>query len=134
MSNKVCGGGHVLLGSTAGKKFCISSSCGIAAHRGAPVPDFLVARNSTKGQLFIGVPNAGNSQKEEVYAAAPVLLVVGLGSQLQSMMTDKAPVATWEGASSVDKCGHLFIGLTTKKKPRFCQSGKAFTKLNWCNC
>jgi len=37
------------------------------------VSQFLLARNLTKGQLFIGVPNVGDSQKAEVYAA-PVCL------------------------------------------------------------
>ena len=92
MSNTVCGG---CVGLT-GKKICISSTCGITARRGAPAPEFLLARNSTEGQLFIGVPNVGDSQKAEVYAA-PVMSAVGLGSQLQSIMTDKASVATWEG-------------------------------------
>jgi len=80
---------------STGKKIGISSTCAIAAQRGAPAPEFLLAWNSTKGQLFVGVPNVGNSQKEEIYAA-PVMLAVGLGSQLQSMMTDKASVANWE--------------------------------------
>jgi hypothetical protein len=111
MRNNVCGG---RVGLT-GKKICISSSCRIMAHRGAPAPEFLSARNSTEGQLFIGAPNAANSQKEKVYAA-PVMLAIGLGLQLQSMMTDKASVATWEGvfeASSVEV-------LTTKSPNPFC--------------
>jgi hypothetical protein len=100
----------------------------------------LSARNSTEGQLFIGVPNAGNSQKEEVYAT-PVMSASGLGLQLQSMMTDNASVATWEGvfeAASVEVLtdvaevtNHLrrgtedlHMGLTAKKKPRFCPSGE----------
>ena len=52
MSNNVCGG---RVGSM-GKKICISSSCHIMARRGAPAREFLCAQNSTKGQLFIGVP------------------------------------------------------------------------------
>ena len=63
-----------------------SCSCRIMTHRGAPVPEFLSARNSTKRQLLIGVPNAGNSQKEGVYAAT-VMWVIGLDLQLQSMMS-----------------------------------------------
>ena len=84
------------MSNTTGKKICISSDCSNAAHRGAPAPEFLLSRNSTEGQLFICVPNVGDSQKAEVYAA-PVMSAVGLGSQLQSMMTDKASVVTWEG-------------------------------------
>jgi hypothetical protein len=136
MSNNVCGG---RVGST-GKKICISSSCRIMAHRGAPAPEFLSAWNSTKGQLFISVPNAGDSQKEEVYAT-PVMSASGLGVQLQSMITDKASVATWEGvfkAASVEVmtdaaevtdrlrrgAEDLHMGLTAKKKPRFSPSGE----------
>ena len=136
MSNNVCGG---RVGST-GKNVCISSSCRIMAHRGAPAPEFLSARNSTKGQLFIGVPNAGNSQKEEVYAT-PVMSASGLKLQLQSLMTDKASVATWEGVfeaasaevltnvAEVTDClrrgaEDLHIGLTAKKKPRFSPLGE----------
>jgi len=144
MSNTVCGG---RVGST-GKKICVSSDCSNAAHRGAPAPEFLLSRNSTEGQLFICVPNVGDSQKAEVYAA-PVMSAVGLGSQLQSMMTDKALVATWEGvleassgevltdvADVTDRlcrgADDLHMGLTTKKKPRFSPSGdRAFSKANW---
>ena len=101
MSNNVCGGRV----RSTGKKICISSSCCIIAHRGTPAPEFLSVRNSTEEQLFIGVPNAGDSQKVEVYAA-PVMLAIGLGLQLQSMMTDKVSVAIWEGVfeASMLKC------------------------------
>jgi hypothetical protein len=70
-----------------GKKICISSSGCIVAHRGAPVSEFRLAQNSTEGQFFIGVPNAGDLVEEEVYAA-PVMSAAGLGSELQSMLTD----------------------------------------------
>jgi hypothetical protein len=109
------------------------------AYRGAPAPEFLSAQNSTKGQLFIGVRNTGNLQKEEVYAAPAMLAIADLASQLQIMMTDKASVATWERvfeASSVEvltdvaevtQCFRrgaedLHMGLTVKKKPRFSPS------------
>jgi len=109
-------------------------------HRGAPAPEFLSARNLTKGQLFIGVSNAGDSQKEEVYAT-PVMSASGLGVQLQSVMMDKASNATWQGvfeAASVEvltdvaevtNClrrgaEDLHTGLTAKKKPRFPRRAK----------
>jgi hypothetical protein len=79
---------------------------------------------------------AGDWQNEEVYAA-PVMSAISLGLQLQSMMTDKASVATWEGvfeASSVEVAEvtnclrrgaeDLHMGLTAKKKPRFSPSGE----------
>jgi len=75
---------------------------------------------------------AGDWQNEEVYAA-PVMSAISLGLQLQSMMTDKASVATWEGvfeASSVEVAevtNCLRRGaedLTAKKKPRFSPSGE----------
>jgi len=73
--------------------------------------------------------------------ATPVMLASGLGVQLQSMMTDKASVATWEGvveAASVEVltdvaevtdcfrrgAEDLHMGLTVKKNPRFSPSGE----------
>ena len=73
--------------------------------------------------------------------ATPVMSASGLGVQLQSMITDKASVATWEGvfkAASVEVmtdaaevtdrlrrgAEDLHMGLTAKKKPRFSPSGE----------
>ena len=137
MSNTACGG----RGGSTDKKICISSNlqyCGTHGSAGAGVS--VGAELDQKGQLFIGVPNVGDLQKAEVYVGL-VMLSVGLDSRLQSMMTDKASVATWEGvfeassgevltdvADLTDQLRRgadaLHMGLTTKNKPRFSPLGE----------